>query len=119
MVKVKCNCKIIPMKASRNLFSHIALILQTRAVALKDVFCYPLGPIPWSLGGVIGGLNKTPKVTILHELEKGIEPVDRPSEYASIVDGMAILQKAKVNGLTYGEMAKKILGTVIGISSGV
>ena len=53
MTKTVMTCsdkKMIPMKATRNLFGQRALIMQNRNISLKKVFCYPLGPIPCSLG---------------------------------------------------------------------
>ena len=45
------------------------------------------------------------------------EPVDEPSlRHLSVIDGMAILQKVNVNGLTYGQMGNKILQMILSIS---
>ena len=52
--------------------------MKKRQLDLKKVFCYPLGPFPWSLADSNGGLKKTSKVSILHELDKDTEPVVEP-----------------------------------------
>ena len=43
------NNKVVPMQASKDLFSKLANIAQNRSVNLKAVFQYPLGPLPWAL----------------------------------------------------------------------
>ena len=57
------------------------------------------------------------QVSILHDLEKGTEPVDGPLlHHVSVIDGMALLQKVNVNGLTYGQLGNKILQMILSIS---
>ena len=117
VVNVSSNKKIVPMKASRNLFSTLCLIMEKRKLDLQDVFSYPLGPFPWSLADGMGGLKKTSKVSILHELEKGTEHWnDQLTHHVSLIDGMAILQKAKVTPMTYGQLSNKLLQTILGMS---
>ena len=54
----------------------------------------------------MGDLKKTNKATLLNEVEKLTEPLDSlPDAYASIFDGMAIVQKARTTELTFGELA--------------
>ena len=65
----------IPIKVHRNLFGQIAIIMQNRNIDLKEVFAYPLGPLPWSLGELI----KTSKVALVHKIEKGIRPTPTKS----------------------------------------
>ena len=45
----KVNFKVIPLQDSKNLFAKIALVAQIRSLNLKQVFKFPLGPMPWSL----------------------------------------------------------------------
>jgi hypothetical protein len=53
-------------------------------------------------------LWKTNKVPILHELEKNTEPWSIPlSHHVSLIDCMAILHKAKVTSMTYGQLGNK------------
>ena len=73
-------------------FGQIAIIMPERDLDLKEV----LGPFPWALAGGMGDLKKTNKATLLNEVEKLTEPLDSlPDAYASIFDGMAIVQKAR------------------------
>ena len=49
---------MIPLKVHRNLFGKISIIMQNQNIHLKEVFQYPLGPLPWAFSGVIGELKK-------------------------------------------------------------
>ena len=75
-VTVKCKDKTIQVKAIRNLFGQIAIIMQKRELDLREVFKYLLGPFPWALAVVMGDLKKTNKATLLNEVEKLTEPLD-------------------------------------------
>ena len=41
---------------------------QNRKDDLKDVFCYPLGPVPWALATSNGELKKVSKSKLMHEI---------------------------------------------------
>ena len=83
-----------------------AIIQQTQKLDLKQIFCYPLGPVPQSLGTSTGELVKTSKSTLMQELEKGptCENVT-PAPVATIIDGMAMVQKMKNSGITFTKFA--------------
>ena len=105
-VKVKANGNIVQFSARSNIFGNIELIQQTRPLDPKEVFCYPLGPVPWSLPISAAELMKTSKATLMHELEKGSTSVDcvqRP--VATIIDGMALVRKVKHAGHTFYRFA--------------
>jgi hypothetical protein len=62
----------------------------------------------------MGDLKKTNKSALLNELEKLTEPLDSlPDDYASIFDGMAIVQKARATGLTFGELAHQMFQSIL------
>ena len=85
---VKVNGKVVQFSTQSDIFRKIALIQQIRSLDLKEVFCYPLGPVPWSLATSAGELMKTNKATLMHELEKGstsVDAIQRP--FATIIDG--------------------------------
>ena len=74
-VIVKTNSKVVQFSAQSDIFDKISPMQQKKKVSLKDVFCYPLGPVP--LGPVAlatsnGELVKTSKSKLMHELEKGV-----------------------------------------------
>ena len=113
----KVKDKTIPLKASSEIFSKIAIIAQKRSVDLKTVFCYPLGPLPWSLADAMGTLKKTSKAALMHKLEGKIEPTEQiEGDYAMIIDGMAYVQQANVKNITYAEFATNLLQTILTIS---
>ena len=92
---------------------------QNRKIDLKDVFCYPLGPVPWTLATSNGELMKTSKSKIMHELEKGVTTVDSIFiPFVPIFDGMALVRMIKCTGLTYNEFADDLLKFVVARSSG-
>ena len=70
--------------------------------------------MPWSLSGVVGEMRKTNKVAILHHLEKDTTSLSHPPHnHATIIDGMASIQRAKVNGLTFQQFADNLLQFII------
>ena len=118
VTKIRVKDRVIPMKAQSELFGRLALIMQSRNVDLKEVFSYPLGPQPWPLTTMTGGLRKTNKVALLHKLEKGVESITSNLDDAVIIiDGMALVQTAKTSGLTFGELAKQLLTTSLAIGN--
>ncbi|MCH2406133.1 MAG: hypothetical protein MK200_08075, partial [Nitrosopumilus sp.] len=56
--KCKVNGREVILTADKNLFGKISIIMQKRQFDLESVFQYPLGPLPWSLGGSMGELKK-------------------------------------------------------------
>ena len=90
--------------------------MQSRHVDLKYVFEYPLGPHSWPLSTLTGGLRKTNNAALMHQLEKGVEPVVETIESAAtIIDGMAMVQKVKASGVTYMQLAKQLLVMALAI----
>ena len=79
------------------------------------------GPVPWTLATSNGLLMKTNKSTLMHELEKGINTIDRvPTPIVPIFDGMASFVRRfnKCAGLTYNELADDLLKFAIASSRG-
>ena len=59
-VKMKSN-KLVQFSSQRDIFGKITIIQQLRNVSLKKVFCYPLGPVPWSIAYSSNDIIKTSK----------------------------------------------------------
>ena len=94
VVKVSAKNSLIPLKMDRNLFARMALIGQFRKTNLKEVFKYPLRPLPWSLANAYGLPRKINKAKLMQLLEKGTAAVERyPENACSIYDGMALFQR--------------------------
>ena len=90
------------------------LIQLNRKINLQEVFSYSLGPIPWALAEANGGLKKSSKAKIMHELEKGatsVEQVDAP--FVLIFHGMALVRMVKCTGLTYNQFPDNLLKLVV------
>lgn len=113
--KVKASGREIILKADRMLFGKMILIAQTRKdLNMKDVLCHPLGPLPWSLATPDGKQRKTNKSTLAKELQKNVsvaEVIPQPS--ATIVDGMALVQRTKGDQKTFGQVASSILASAL------
>ena len=69
-VPVKVKDKTISLNTGRALFSCMAIIVQKRCINLKEIFCFPLGPIPWSLADTFGNLQKTNKQSFSSSLPR-------------------------------------------------
>ena len=48
---------------------------QNKKVDLKDVFCYPLGLVPWAFATSNGKLTKTNKSQLIGGLEIGVTTI--------------------------------------------
>ena len=106
---VKVNKKEVMIKADRTLFGRIAIIDQSRNIHLKVVFFYPLGPFPWRLVDGFGMMRKTNKATIVKAFEKGVIFLESPPvQSATVIDGMALVQKLKVVQMTFGQVADAV-----------
>ena len=112
------NGKEARFSIQSNIFGKIALIQQFRPLDLKEVFYFPLGPVPWSLAESDGALSKTTKSSLMHHLEKGVslqQSVKKP--FAAVIDGMALVRKNKPTGHTYDSNADHLLSAAIATSS--
>lgn len=118
VAKVRVKDRAIPIKAQSELFERLGLIMQSKNVDVKEVFSFPLGRQPWPLTTMTMGLRETNKVVLLHKLERGVEPITSSlNEDVIIIDGMAVVQKAKTSGLRFGELAKQLFTTTVAIGS--
>ena len=118
-VKVKTNCKVAQFNAQGDIFSKISLMQQNRKVHLKDVFFYPLDPVPWALAISSDKLMKTSKSNLMHELEKGATTADSVSiPFVPIFDGIALVRIINCSCLTDNEFADDILKFAVARSFG-
>ena len=83
---------MVQVSSQSEIFGKIAIIQQSRNVDLKEVFCYPLKPVPWPIAHGSGDMIKTSKPTLMTELEKGTTNVDQvPRPFAVVIDGMTMV----------------------------
>ena len=88
----------------------MVLIAQTRKnLDMRVVFAHPLGPLPWSLANEDGSIRKTNKAILARTLQKDIQAENIPTPSATIIDGMALIQKMKGDQKTFGQIANALL----------
>ena len=76
----------ITLKADKALFGQMVIIAENRQLHMRDVLCYPLGPLPWALSTVDWSLRKTSKAALAKELQKNVPPADEiPQSSACIM----------------------------------
>ena len=115
--KVKANGKDVIMKADKELLGRMANISKDRVVDPKEIFSYPLGPIPWSLAGPLGEMRKTNKASLLKEVTKVVIEEDAlpRDNFVVVIDAMAVVQKAKPAD-TFGSLAKQLFDNAMTVS---
>ena len=64
--------KVVQFSFQSNIFGKIAIIQQSSNVDLKEVFCYPLEPVPWSTAYGAGDMIKTNKSASITEQGSGV-----------------------------------------------
>ena len=84
--------KTVQFSAQSGNFGKVASIPQRRDVDLKEVFCYPLDPVPWALADAVGAKATTPKSKLMQHLEKDtrVEEVSQP--FGLVINGMALVR---------------------------
>ena len=113
-MKIKIQVKIVQLTAEKIIFGRIAMMSQHRNIDVKEIFVFPLGPVPWALADSMGTLKKTNKAILMHDLEK---MQSQMKNTCTVIDGMALVRKIKTVGLTYGEFALKLLNTAVSRNS--
>ena len=112
-VKVKLKNKGVIMKADSKFFARMLVIAQSRAMDLRHVLKFSIGPVPWSLATPEEQMRKTMKAALLHLLEKDVQALESaPHEAARMVDGMALLQSVPCSPCTFDELAVIIFNMV-------
>ena len=89
---------------------------QSRNIALKDLLHHSRGPLPWSLATVDGLPRKSNKTTLASHLQRNVQLADRPpSNSATIIDAMSLVQKLKVGSIktTFGSVASSLMSMIL------
>ncbi|CAG9825679.1 unnamed protein product [Phaedon cochleariae] len=106
--------KEIILRADRKLYASMILIAENRHLNMLDVFSHPLGPLPRSLANPDGSIKKTSKTVLGKHLESLISPEDENiSSSATIIDGMALIQKLHGENRTFDELSDSILNQIL------
>ena len=110
-MKVKGHEAVI--RADRHLFAKLLVVAQIRALNLRDVLCYELCPVPWSIATVDGSFVKTPKSKLLDSLKKHVPLTENvPSDAAWMIDAMESLQEITAVPSTFADLAYKVFEMV-------
>ena len=121
MRKTKCvDGRSVILKADRWWFGRMIVMGQSRNLNLKDLMCFPLGPLPWSLATPDGSLRKTNKAALAKNIKKNAQLQDSlPAHSATIIDGMALVQRAKFDDQqpTFEKIADRIFAMAISEAS--
>ena len=65
------NNKVVTVKADRDILGRLVIAAKARDIDLREVLCYELSPVPFSIVHADGSLRKTNKSVLLKELQKG------------------------------------------------
>ena len=111
-IQVKAVNKLVTVGADRELFGRLLIAANVRQTNLKEVLCYELSSVPFSLAYQDGSLRKTTKSTLAALIESKVNvcPQRQPfPRYAiHLIDGMALVQVLKSAGSSsFGELASK------------
>ena len=112
-IQVKAvNDKLVTAGADRDLFGRLLIAANVRQINLKEVLCYEVSSVPFSLAYQDGSLRKTTKRTLAALIESKVNvcPQLQPFPRYNIhyIDGMALVQVLKSAGSsTFGELASK------------
>eukprot|EP00794_Sanderia_malayensis_P016393 gene16393-18031_t len=114
-VQVKAvNDKLVTVGADRDLFGRLLIAANVRQINLRDVLCYELSPIPFSLVHQDGSLRKTTKSALATLVEAKVNVCAQLELFARdtihLIDGMAFIQVMKSPGSSaFGDLATKYL----------
>jgi len=76
---------------------------------MDDILSHPISPLPWALSTSDGLLRKTNKASLATNLQKGVAVAEEHFEnYASMLDGMNLVQRVKGDQTTFGDIASTI-----------
>ena len=105
------NEKLVAITEDRDLFGRLLIVSNARQVNLREILCFELSSVPYSLAHTDGTLRKTTKSVLLQILENDVTVEPRltslptmPTVY--ILDGMALVQMLRFSGASnFGKMA--------------
>ncbi|KAL8574821.1 hypothetical protein ACOMHN_031928 [Nucella lapillus] len=82
---------------------------QSRNLNMKDLMCFPLVPLPWSLAAPDGTLRKTNKAALATNIKKSAKMAE------FVPDGMGFVQRANFDGQqpTFEEVADRIFSMAV------
>ena len=105
------------VEADRELFGRLLIAANIRQINLKDVLCYELSSVPFSLAHQDGTLRMTTKSVLAGLIEFKVTVCPRlhsfPKDTIHLIDAMALVQVMKFAGTkTFRELASKYFNTI-------
>ena len=93
-IQVKAvNDKLVTVGADRELFGRLLIAANVRQINLKEVLCYELSSVPFSLAYQDGSLRKTNKSTLAALIESKVNVCPRrqpfPRYTIHLIDGIS------------------------------
>lgn len=109
--------KLVTVGADRELFGRLLIAANVGQINLKDVLCYELSSVPFSLAHQDGTLRKTTKSVLAGLIESKVTVCPRlhsfPRDTVHLIDGMALVQVMKSAGTkTFGKHASKYFDAI-------
>ena len=96
---------------------YYIIAANVRQINLKNVLCYELSSVPFSLAHQDGTLRKTTKIVLGGLIESKVTVCQRlhsfPKDTIHLIDAMGLVQAMKSAGTkTFGELASKYFNVV-------
>ena len=108
--KISSNkSKLTSTEMVRDVFDGILWLSLEQNIDMAETLTYPLTPVPLSLCHPDGRMQKTPKSTLLKELESRVLRNDPNSIHVTIIDAFFYLHLHKELPNTFGEIAHYIM----------
>eukprot|EP00794_Sanderia_malayensis_P001920 gene1920-2177_t len=107
---------MVELRNDSKFISRLLAIGQSREIDMKNVMTHSLRKFPSPIATANGGLVKTPKCKLQHELTSWTEDCTIASTSgngAMLLDGMAMLQTLKNTPSTFGGLAESVLATIL------
>jgi hypothetical protein len=101
--------KIKAVTMMRDLFGSVLYLSLEKDIDMGLVLQYPLTPVPLSLSHIDGSMLKTPKVTLLKNLESRIVSIPPNNIDITVVDAMFYLHLQTNLPETFGAVSRHIL----------
>jgi len=108
-IKTKDN-QVIELRGTRDLFGRLLYISSEKKVDLLKVFCYPLIPIPLSIGHIDGNSTRQIKASLIKKVENMcVGPLPPPVPDVVLVDATFMLHTLHGLPRTMGDVSTMIL----------
>ncbi|XP_055836631.1 uncharacterized protein LOC129905221 isoform X1 [Episyrphus balteatus] len=109
--------KVREVKMERNLIGRIFFLASQNSTDVKEIFKYPLTPVPQCFGHLDGSMIKTQKSVLLRHLEKSTISIAPSNVDVILVDGFYLLHTLGEVYASYAGIASQILKKICRMSA--